>query len=93
MHLKESDKLLWDVKTNENTQITALILKAVTLRNHELYKKTQAQVQKRINDPKKGSDEEIQKEKRERNFDFIFTSGACVVGFSACFFAFDYFGK
>ena len=40
MHLKESDKLLWEVKADDNTQITTLILKAVTLRNHELYKKT-----------------------------------------------------
>ena len=86
MHLRESDSLLWGIKADDSTQITTLIMKAVTLRNHDLFKKTQVEVQKRINDPKKGSDEDLRKENREFKLDFIFASVACVAGYSACYF-------
>ena len=49
-------------------------------------------MQKRQNDPKKGSEEEVNREKRERNWDLIFASGACIAGFAACYFLLERYG-
>ena len=50
-------------------------------------------MKKRINNEIKGTNEELKKEKRERDLDLIFATGACVAGFSACYFLLNHFRK